>query len=544
MTRPVPQKLADLAWMFGVARRAGLIRPIPPRRLLRAGAAARGWGRSLGGVVAANSVLFGDRVHLVDELGQVTFGQLHTRTNAMARGLQQSGVRPGDTVAILCRNHRYFVEATVACAKVGADTVFLNTDFAGPQLRELLAREKPTVVIQDEEFTDRLSGDDDGWRTLLAWAGSDGRSSLEEFVTSCDGDPVRLPNHEAQQVILTSGTTGTPKGARRGPAKSFEVAAAVLDRVPIRVGEVHYIAAPLFHTWGFGNFAFSLVLGSTIVLRRRFDPEDALTVIDQHRPRTVVMVPVMAQRILQIPASTRRKYDLSSLRTVALSGSALPGGFATEFMDAFGDVLYSAYGSTEVGAATFAVPGDLRAAPGTAGAPLRGTAVRVFREDGSEAATGERGRIYVGNSWQVEEFSGGGPLPEVKQGLMATGDMGYFDEEGRLFIDGRTDDMIVSGGENVFPREVEDLLAGHPDISEVAVIGVPDEEYGQRLKAFVVVGPGADLSAVDVREHVRGHLARYKVPRDVVFLEELPRNATGKVLRRVLARTDATSQPA
>lgn len=538
MSPSVITKVKDVAWMVGVARRAGLIRRIPPGQLLRANAAARGWGRSMGGLVAANSVLFGDRVHVVDDLGELTFTEVHSRTNAMARGLTRAGVEPGDTVAILCRNHRYFVEATIACAKAGAHTVFLNTDFAGPQLRELLARERPSLVIQDEEFNDRLGGQESPWRTLVGWAGPGGRSDLEELVARESDAPVPVPEQDAQQVILTSGTTGTPKGARRGPAKSFDVAAAVLDRVPIRVGEVHYIAAPLFHTWGFGNCAFSMVLGSTIVLRRRFDPEDALRVIDQHRPRAVVMVPVMAQRVLQLPAEIREKYDHSSLRCVALSGSALPGGFAPAFMDAFGDVLYSAYGSTEVGAAAFAVPADLRAQPGTAGKPLRGTAVRIFREDGSEAAVGEGGRIYVGNSWQVEEFSGGS-LPEIRQGVMATGDLGWFDEEGRLFVDGRSDDMIVSGGENVFPREVEDLLSLHPGIEEVAVLGVPDDEYGQRLKAFVVARPDAGLSDTDVRDHVRSHLARYKVPREVVFLRELPRNATGKVLRRVLAQASA-----
>jgi acyl-CoA synthetase (AMP-forming)/AMP-acid ligase II len=539
MGLPIPRKLEDLAWAAGVVYRAGLIRPVAPTRLIRAAAAAGRAGRSLGAVIAANSVLFRDRVLLVDDLGPLTFGEVHARTNAMARGLVERGVGPGDLVAILCRNHRYFVEATIACAKAGADCVFLNTDFAGPQLLELLAREKPAVVIQDEEFCDRLQGDDP-WLTLLAWVGPDGSSALEEFTREYDGASVPPPRHEAQQVVLTSGTTGTPKGARRGPVRSFEVAAAIIDLVPVRAGDVHYIAAPLFHTWGFGNLAFSLVLGSTVVLRCRFDPEDALRVMEQHRPRTVVMVPVMAQRILRLPASVRRSYDHSSVRSVALSGSALPGGFATEFMDAFGDVLYSTYGSTEVGAASVAVPTDLRAQPSTAGRPLRGAEVRVFLDDGSEAAVGQRGRIYVGSSLQVQELSGG-RLPEVRQGLMATGDLGWFDEEGRLYVDGRNDDMIVSGGENVFPREVEDLLSTHPDVDEVVVVGVPDEAYGQRLKAFVVPLPAARLTDDDIRDHARNHLARYKVPRDVVFLDWLPRNATGKVLRRLLVRGEVTT---
>jgi acyl-CoA synthetase (AMP-forming)/AMP-acid ligase II len=202
-------------------------------------------------------------------------------------------------------------------------------------------------------------------------------------------------------------------------------------------------------------------------------------------------------------------------------------------MDSFGDNLYNFYGSTEVGWATIATPEDMREAPGTAGRVPHGTEVKILDEGGDELPRGASGRIFVGNEMSFEGYNGGGGK-DVVDGMLASGDVGHFDEGGRLFIDGRDDEMIVSGGENVFPREVEDLLANHGSIDEAAVIGVVDEKFGQRLKAFVVVSAGAEIDEAVVKDYIKENLARYKVPREVVFLEELPRNPTGKVLKREL----------
>jgi fatty-acyl-CoA synthase len=294
------------------------------------------------------------------------------------------------------------------------------------------------------------------------------------------------------------------------------------------------IAAPLFHSWGFAHFVLGLALNSTYVLRRRFDPEDTLRAVQESEATALIVVPVMMQRILELPEDTLAKYKLPSLRVTAASGSALPGELATEWMNRFGDNLYNLYGSTEVAWATIATPEDLRAAPGTAGRPPRGTVVRIVDPEGRDVEPGKTGRVFVGNEMAFEGYTGGGGK-EALGGLLSSGDVGHFDEEGRLFIDGRDDEMIVSGGENVFPREVEDLLSDRSEIREVAVIGVDDEEFGQRLKAFVALNEGAELSAEDIKSHVKASLARFKVPRDVEFVDSLPRNATGKVLKRELA---------
>jgi acyl-CoA synthetase (AMP-forming)/AMP-acid ligase II len=242
----------------------------------------------------------------------------------------------------------------------------------------------------------------------------------------------------------------------------------------------------------------------------------------------------MMQRILDLPEEVLSKYDLPTLRVTAASGSALPGELATRWMDTFGENLYNLYGSTEVAWATIATPEDLRAAPGTAGRPPRGTKIRIVDEDGEDVPAGKTGRLFVGNEMAFEGYTGGGGKEDL-DGLLSSGDVGHFDDDGRLFIDGRDDEMIVSGGENVFPREVEDLISDHDAVAEVAIIGVDDEKFGQRLKAFVVTREGSDLDADELRSYVKSNLANYKVPREVEFLDSLPRNSTGKVLKRELA---------
>jgi acyl-CoA synthetase (AMP-forming)/AMP-acid ligase II len=467
---------------------------------------------------------------------------VHRRTNALARALSKAGVGERDGVAIMCRNHRWFVEATVACSKLGAGLLYLNTAFAGPQITDVIEREGPVAVIYDEEFAGLLSDGAAGKLRFVAWSdpeapaeGAQGRSDprLETLIERGDDSELSPPQERGRVVLLTSGTTGTPKGAPRTPTDSMEPAAALFSKIPLKAGETTMIAAPMFHSWGFAHFNLALPLGSTLVLRRKFDPEETLRAVAQHRASALVLVPVMLQRIMDLGEPTLARYDLHALRVIALSGSVLPGELATRAMDAFGEALYNLYGSTEVAWATIATPQDMRAAPGTAGRPPMGTVVKLLDADGHEVKPGERGRIFVGNTMMFEGYTDGA-RKEMIGGLMSTGDMGRLDEAGRLFVDGRDDEMIVSGGENVFPREVEDLLADHRKIEEAAVVGVSDEEFGQRLKAFVVTRKGAELSERAVQDYVKKNLARYKVPREVVFLERLPRNATGKVLKREL----------
>jgi fatty-acyl-CoA synthase len=452
------------------------------------------------------------------------------------------GIGPGDGIGIMCRNHRGFIETTLAAAKLGASALYLNTMFAGPQLVEVTRREEPKALVYDEEFAGLLDGVDEGIARVVAWADGEVEGpTLDSLIAASPDSDHKPPPDKPRFVILTSGTTGTPKGAQRSSPDGLLAMAALIDKIPYRARDTMVIAAPLFHSWGFFHFVMSLPTASTMVLRRKFDEEETLRAVQDHRAQVLAVVPVMLQRILRLSGETLSAYDLSSLRITSASGSALPGELATEWMDRFGDNVYNLYGSTEVAYATVATPEDLRAAPGTAGRPPRGTIVRLFDEDGREVPQGEVGRIFVGNEMSFEGYTGGGGK-EVIDGLLSSGDVGHIDEGGRLFIDGRDDEMIVSGGENVFPREVEDLLADHDGVVEVAVIGVEDAEFGQRLKAFVVTAGEVEVSAEELKAHVKANLAAYKAPREFEFLDELPRNATGKILKRELHEREAQSQ--
>jgi acyl-CoA synthetase (AMP-forming)/AMP-acid ligase II len=534
----LPTALGDAAFDLKVFADVGLVRPIRPDKLARLGERYLRWGASPALGSAANALTTPDRTAIIDEAGALTWAETHRRSNALARALREEGVGEGDGVAIMCRNHRYFVETTMACSKLGAVALYLNTAFSGPQLSDVMEREGPGALVFDQEFTGLLSDVTADLRKYVAWedeVDETDETTVEQLISSAPSDQdLEAPKESGRYIILTSGTTGTPKGAQRSQPEGLSALAALLSKIPRRYGETVVIAAPLFHSWGFLHFMLSLPTAATMVLRAHFDPEETLQAVAEHRARVLAVVPVMMQRIVALPDEVKRRYDLSSLEVTAASGSALPGELATTWMDEFGDNVYNLYGSTEVAWASIATPEDMRAAPGTAGKPPRGTVIRIVDEDGNDVEPGETGRLFIGNQLSFEGYTGGEDKDRLGE-LLSSGDVGHFDEDGRLFIDGRDDEMIVSGGENVFPREVEDLLTDHEAVDEAAAIGVDDEDFGQRLVAFVVKQDGKDASEEDLKGYVKENLARYKVPREIVFIDELPRNATGKVLKRELA---------
>lgn len=527
--------------------RSGLIAPMRPDRYLRMGAAVRRVGVTATVGFATAAQRCPDRPGVIDERGTLTFRELDDDSDALAAALQQlPGGTPG-TVAIMCRNHRGFIEALLAASRIGANALLLNTSFAGPALAEVIEREsagRTAAVIYDEEFTEivgrALAGLPDAVR-IIAWTDQPGgaEASVDALIDAHRGQRPRPAERSSETILLTSGTTGTPKGARRsaGSGGTGDLK-AVLDRTPWRAEEAVVIAAPMFHAWGFSQLLFAGLLACTIVTRRKFDPEATLALVDEHRATGLVVVPVMFDRIMDLPAQVRARYSARSLRFATASGSRMRPDVVTAFMDQFGDVIYNNYNATEAGMIATATPADLRAAPDTAGTPADGTEIRILDPDMRELPPGETGSIYVRSGTLFDGYTSGA-TKDFHEGFMASGDVGYLDDAGRLFVVGRDDEMIVSGGENVYPIEVEKTLAAHPGVAEAAVLGVDDEKYGQRLAAFVVPADGAALTVDELKEHVRGNLANYKVPREILVLDELPRGGTGKVLRNeLLARLD------
>src|ERR1700712_3840407 len=530
-------KVGEKAEVIRVLAGTGILKPVRPDQLVRMGMAFARWGFTPASGWGVGAAQYPKEKAVIDDFGTLTFTEIDEQSSAIATALAEKGVKEGAAVGVLMRNTRWMLLTLSALAKVGADAVLLNTGFGAPQIADVCESEDAKAVIYDAEFDSLFEEAKDDMLYILGYVAEDededkgDRPTLADFLDT----EIKLgrPKHRSRQIILTSGTTGKPKGAPRS-VEGPEPAAAFLSKIPLKARGTTVIAAPIFHAWGMAHLGLALMLSSTIVLSRKFDPENVLKQIEDTKASGLVAVPVMLQRMMELDESVREKYDTSSLRVVAVSGSAMPGDLATKFMDAFGDVIYSLYGSTEVAYATVADPKDLREAPGTAGRLVMGTTIKLIdQQSGEEVKQGEVGRIFVGNPFIFTGYTGGQDKDRIGD-LVASGDVGRFDEQGRLFIEGRDDEMIVSGGENVFPAEVEDLISKMDGVREVAVIGVDDEKMGQRLAAYVVTDGTSSPSADEVKSEGKSKLARHKVPRDVHFIDELPRNATGKIVKKDL----------
>lgn len=562
ITDLLPAKVRDTAEQYferGAAElhyarkmfQAGAFKVEPPQNVAGMLTDIVKWGE-FGMIPALNARRTPHRNAVIDDDGSMTFAELDKAANAVANGLIERGVTAGDGVALLIRNHRWFLVAFYAAARTGARIILLNSEFSGPQIKEVSEREGAKLIIHDDEYTAACSAAEPALGKLRALPTNPDKpdepsesdaETLADLAARSKSDPPPKSAKHAKIIILTSGTTGTPKGANRSTPPSLAPIGGVLSHVPFRAGEVTSLPAPMFHALGLLHATIAMMLGCTLVLRRRFKPADVLADIEKHRVTALVVVPVMLSRILDELEKTDPKPNLSSLRIVFVSGSQLGGELATRAMKDLGPVVYNLYGSTEIAFATIARPKDLQINPSTVGPVVKGVKVKLYDDDGREVPQGQVGRIFVGNTFPFEGYTGGGHK-QIIDGLMSSGDVGYFDENGLLYVSGRDDEMIVCGGENVFPAEVEDLISGHPEVVEATALGVEDKEWGHRLRAFVVKAEGASVDEDAIKAYVKDNLARYKVPREVIFIDQLPRNPTGKILKRELAKHEIDGQTA
>lgn len=527
--------------------KAGIVAPMRPDKLGKVAAAWFRFDFTPGGLIAFAAHRGPDHPAVIDDAGTVTYKELNDAADALARSLHDAGVKERDRIGILARNHRGFLQAIGASARLGTDLVMLNTGASSGQLEAVITEQKLAWLFLDEEFVELLAEDFDDSRVALSWVDTDDSVLREGWTTltrlindapaagSAEG---KLPSRprRGKTIVLTSGTTGTPKGARRPEPRSWMPASALLSKFPLTSCEKSFIAAPIFHTWGFATVQINLALRSTLVMQRKFDPADTIRLVSETGAASLFLVPTMLQRIIDLP-DEQRDVDLSALRVVAASGSAIPTALVKRTLEELGPVLYNLYGSTEVSWAAIATPEELMEHPTTAGRAPLGTVVKILDDDGNDVPADTVGNVFVGNGMIFEGYTRDGADRQVSEKLMSTGDLGHFNADGLLFIDGRSDDMIVSGGENVYPREVENVLSEMDGVLECAVVGVDDEKFGKRLAAYLVrkdTEAGKALTVDSVKAEVKERLARFSVPRDVMFLEELPRNATGKVVPREL----------
>jgi fatty-acyl-CoA synthase len=533
---------SDLARGTAVLVRRGMVNPRRPDLVWRSVRDVRAYG-GLTAAVLQGVRCYGPALAIIDEIGPLSFQELEEQSNALARGLLASGIHEGDVMALLARDHRGLVLSMLAAGKIGARLLLMNTGFAKPQFADVARREKATVVLHDSEFTGLLEGLPDTIPRIVTWCDDDTERAPEtvtinSLIVAQRTDELSPPSLPGGLVLLTSGTTGTPKGAPRDNVSPM-LSAQLLDRVPLAQHEAIVVAAPIFHGTGLGQFILGLALGNTVVLQRRFNPEVTLGNVARTRASCLVVVPTMLQRIIDLGPDVLTKYDTSTLRIIFAAGSSLAPSLCERVREVFGDVLYNMYGSTEVAVAAIATPRDLRKAPGTVGKPVLACRVELYDTNRNKITTPNTiGTIFVSSSTSFKGYTDG-RHKEIVNGLLCSNDIGHFDDSGLLFIDGRDDDMIVSGGENVYPLEVENVLAARDDVREAAVVGVDDEDFGKRLCAYIVPAPTAARDPQEIKNYVKDNLARYKVPRDVYFVDQLPRNTTGKLLRNALTAPHA-----
>src|SRR5271166_1973273 len=428
---------------------SGLLGPPSPAAVLRLIREVYRGGTNLYTLFAIAAARWPDRTAIIDDDGALSYRELQSKIESLAGELYRDELGARQAVGIMCRNGRDFVAAVFATGLVGADIVLVNTEFRSDALSGALSSHQVTTVFCDNEFAERIRDAHESRRIIDP-----------ATVQTQQGEPRPKVAPSGRIVLLTSGTTGAPKGVPRVPRlnSGIGVGVTLIERTQLRVGSRIAVAVPMFHGLGLGMLMLTVSLGGTVLTHRRFDAETTLAQASLHRADAFTAVPVMLARILELPDAVRARNPVPSLRVVISSGDRLDPSLAQRFMDTYGGILYNGYGSTEVGIGAVATPSDLRDAPETVGKPVAGCPVRILDDLGSPVGPNITGRIFVGGELASEGYTGGG-AKAVVEGMTSTGDMGYLDESGRLFIVGREDDMIVSGGENVYPRAVENALA-------------------------------------------------------------------------------------
>lgn len=508
--------------------KAGILNDIQPQpSMLNVLAMAPFRARNLASSLRIHSSIRPNAVALVDDSGPYTWAELQEETLRTARLLERHGPA-GSRLIVAMRNSRELVTLLVAASRAGWVSIPLNTWSGEGEVAHIVANQEPRLIVAHEEFAGTLRAA--APKTPLYSCGPGGAGSWGARVQQESAKELLTPGG-GRIVIHTSGTTGRPKGAERDiEGSGLATLGELLERVPLKQSDKFYVAPPLFHTLAFGMMSVSLVMGSTLYLSRRFDHTDLIPWLEREQITAMAAVPVMVQRALDATPTA----GAPDLRVLMTSGAATTTALRQRIRERFGLVHYDLYGATEAGWATIARPEEIAQRPLTVGKPGKRMAVHIVDSALRPCPTGTVGDVWIDSGWSFQGYTNIDSSEDAPQGWINVGDRGYIDADGFLFISGRKDDMVIIGGENVYPSEVEDILDTHPSIADCAVVGVPHEDLGQALVAFVVPKPGHQPGEVDIQRYIIERLAKYKAPREVRFMDELPRNATGKVLRRAL----------
>ena len=543
------RKRLDTALFFAkTLRAAGVLAPIKPTALAQFARVARHVKPGPHLAVMFHAAASPDKEAIVEYgprgVTRMTWSEFDAAINRLANALHARGVTAGSRVATMLPNCTEYLVAQQALARMSATAVQIGYRLKAHEIAHILENSQPSATIAHADYLPALrearqiAGRDD---EMIAVGGVPGRDADEWERALAAADPHAPPKIQGGDgggvIVYTSGTTGKPKGANRSYKKTgFESVADMIQQVGVRADDRHLVVCPLYHSAAPAFVAIMMALGATIVLQDHFEPEPCLQIIEREKITCTLMVPTMLIRIAALPPETIAKYSTRSLRWVMSGAAPLSTEAARRFMDAFGPILWNFYGSTETGLVTLAGPRDHIARPGTIGKAMRGNQIRLLDDHGQPVPQGQVGELYARNSTLITGYHGNAEATSAAQreGYYSVGDIGRVDADGFYYLESRKHDMVISGGVNIYPREIEDHLSTHPKLLEAAVVGVPDPEWGETLRAFIVLRNGELLTESDVVDYCRSALADYKRPRKVTFLAELPRNPTGKILKREL----------
>ncbi|HET7338714.1 MAG TPA: AMP-binding protein [Candidatus Dormibacteraeota bacterium] len=470
--------------------------------------------------------------------GVLDFATLHRRANRAANVLTSLGCNEEDRVALMTFNSLEGAEISSGCRRAGLVVVPVNYRLRGSEIAYVLNDSGAKVVFADPNHIEVMAAATpevrDGVRFVaIGEHVPEGWLAYSELMREASETFGAVGDGLGASMIYTSGTTGHPKGAWRPNGVDIANVLQIISIFELAGADVHLMCGPGYHSAVSFFTVLHQVLGATVVIQPKFDAEGALDLIERHRVTTSFMAPTLLRRL--VDAQVARRRDTSSLRALILGAAPCPYALKQHAEDAFGQVVWEFYGATETGINTVLRPEDQLRKPGSCGTAVPGQEIRLVRSDGTETAVGEPGELMVRNTWLAEYFHRpDATAGSLHDGFFSVGDVAYRDEEGYNYICDRRIDMIISGGTNIYPAEVEAVLSAHPAVLDVAVIGVPDDEFGEAVKAIVQLRPGKDATSQELIEFCGERLAGYKKPRSIDFVDDLPRDAAGKLLKRKL----------
>jgi acyl-CoA synthetase (AMP-forming)/AMP-acid ligase II len=491
--------------------------------------------------IAAHAARSPHRPAVIEGARSLTWEEFSRARNRLAHALGALGLGPGQHAVVYAHNAAENLLVGAALRALGAVAVPMNHRLTEEEVGYILDNSDAVAVFVGDAFLPmaervRAGARAKHWITMGAerrpWA-----QALADLIARGDEAPPPEPAAPGGSMVYTAGTTGKPKGALRRVIDPASILPRLAELDCLDPAHVHLVAGPLYHSAPGGFALYAQLVGNTVVVMRKFDPEEALALIERHRCSTTFMAPTLLKRIVDLPEPVRARYDVRSMRSLVVAAAPCPMRVKEQALAMFGPVLYEFYGSTELGVNTVLRPADVLRKPGSCGRAATGVELAILDDEGRAAPAGTPGELHVRRYSGVfdEYYKNPAATAQTSRGeWMSVGDVAWMDEEGFVYICDRKRDMIISGGVNIYPAEIEDTLHRHPAVEDAAVFGVPDENWGERVHAAVQLRPGREATARELMDFCRVHLADYKTPREVSFHAEFPRDTAGKLVKRLL----------